>query len=111
MGAWLGMVALFTGFQMKITSVRVNCDLDRGRGRKDNGQLIAFASIVFDGEFVVSHIRIIKNETGKIVVSMPSRQSASGQYRDLAYPITSSARERLDAAVIAELKRSSADVV
>lgn len=96
---------------MKITSVRVNCDLDRNDSRKDNEHLIAFASIIFDGVFVVSHIRVTKNETGKVVVSMPSRQVRSGQYKDVAYPVTNGARFLIDSAIIAEIRKINAGLV
>lgn len=79
----------------------MNIELDRSKARKDSSELIAFASIVIEKVFVVSNIRVIRSDNGKIIVSMPSRQSPSGQYRDVAYPIEAAFRTHIDQSVMA----------
>ena len=84
---------------MKITEVRISlCNEDR---------LKAFANVTFDDEFVVRGLKIIEGRSG-LFVSMPSRRRSNGTYQDIAHPITSDMRARLESDVIstyeAELK-------
>jgi stage V sporulation protein G len=85
---------------MNITSVRVSIAMNKNKSRPDSSEVMAFASIVFDNILVISKIRVIKSETGKIIVSMPSSRSPSGEYRDLAYPIDQNLRTHIDKMVI-----------
>ena len=76
---------------MKITEVRISlCDEDR---------LKAFANVTFDDEFVVRGLKIIEGRNG-LFVSMPSRRRSNGTYQDIAHPITSDMRARLESEVI-----------
>ncbi len=77
---------------MKITEVRISlCDEDR---------LKAFANVTFDSEFVVRGLKVIEGRNG-LFVSMPSRRRSDGTYQDIAHPITSEMRSKLEAEVIA----------
>lgn len=76
---------------MKITEVRISlCNEDR---------LKAFANVTFDDEFVVRGLKIIEGRNG-LFVSMPSRRRSNGTYQDIAHPITSDMRARLESEVI-----------
>ena len=80
---------------MKITEVRISlCDEDR---------LKAFANVTFDDEFVVRGLKIIEGRNG-LFVSMPSRRRSNGTYQDIAHPITSDMRARLESEVISTYK-------
>jgi stage V sporulation protein G len=63
----------------------------------------AIASITIDDEFVVHDLRVVEGEKG-LFVAMPSRKLPNGDFRDIAHPINSETRERIQAAVIAEYK-------
>mgnify|MGYP004461670749 FL=1 len=54
----------------------------------------AVVSITIDEEFVVHDIKIIEGEKG-LFIAMPSRKAADGEYRDIAHPINSSTREKI----------------
>lgn len=69
--------------------------------RKD---IIASGSIVLDGVLVIANIRVVRLQNGKTVVAMPSRQIATGEYKDLVYPISPALRVIIDTAVIAALE-------
>jgi stage V sporulation protein G len=84
---------------LEITEVRVK----RVSGES---KLRAMASIVFDGAFVVRDIRILESDKG-LFVAMPSRKGASGEYYDIAYPITAEAREAIVNRVLQEYQRAS----
>jgi stage V sporulation protein G len=59
----------------------------------------AVASITFDDEFVVHDIRVIEGQNG-LFAAMPSRKTPEGEFRDVAHPITSQAREMIQNAVL-----------
>ena len=67
---------------MEITDVRV-------RKVALDGKMRAIVSITLDNEFVVHDIKVIEGE----FVAMPSRKSATGEYRDIAHPINSETRD------------------
>ncbi|MCL5291725.1 MAG: septation regulator SpoVG [Actinobacteria bacterium] len=64
----------------------------------------AIASITIDDEFVVHDLRIVEGERG-LFVAMPSRKLPNGEFRDIAHPINSETRERIQVAVLAEYKQ------
>ena len=73
---------------MQITDVRIR------RVTKEEGKMKAFVSIIIDEEFVVHDIKIIEGEKG-LFIAMPSRKTADGEYRDIAHPINSETRARI----------------
>ncbi len=72
---------------MKITDVRV-------RKTTKEGKMRAVVSITLDDEFVIHDIKVIEGERG-LFIAMPSKKSADGEYRDIAHPINSATREKL----------------
>lgn len=79
---------------MEITDVRMRIVHTEGRMR-------AIASITIDQEFVVHDIRVIEGNNG-IFVAMPSKRTPDGEFRDIAHPITSGTREKIQSAVLHE---------
>ncbi len=77
---------------MKVTDVRL-------RRMQPGGKMRAYASVTLDDEFVVHEMRIIDGPRG-LFVAMPSRRSADGEFRDIAHPITSEARQYIQTAVL-----------
>ena len=63
------------------------------------GKLKAIVSITLDNEFVVHDIKVIEGEKG-LFIAMPSKKSADGEFRDIAHPINSSARERIQSTIL-----------
>ena len=72
---------------MQITDVRV-------RRVTKAGKMRAIVSITIDNEFVIHDIKVIEGEKG-LFIAMPSRKSADGEYRDIAHPINSETRQRI----------------
>lgn len=54
----------------------------------------AIVSVTIDDEFVVHDIKVIEGEKG-LFIAMPSRRSTDGEYRDIAHPINSTTRQKL----------------
>ena len=77
---------------MQITDVRV-------RKVTKEGKMKAVVSITLDNEFVVHDIKVIEGEKG-LFIAMPSRKAADGEYRDIAHPINSETRERIQSIIL-----------
>ena len=72
---------------MQITDVRI-------RKVEKEGKMKAVVSITIDEEFVVHDIKVIDGEKG-LFIAMPSRKAADGEYRDIAHPINSDTRNKI----------------
>lgn len=68
----------------------------------------AVVSITLDDEFVVHDIKVIEGEKG-LFIAMPSRKSSDGEYRDIAHPINSGTRERLQDLILEEYEKAVSD--
>lgn len=63
------------------------------------GKMKAVVSITIDNEFVVHDIKIIEGDKG-LFIAMPSRRTGDGEYRDIAHPINSVTRERIQKLIL-----------
>lgn len=77
---------------MNITDVRV-------RKVTKEGKMKAVVSITLDDEFVVHDIKVIDGEKG-LFIAMPSKKSADGEYRDIAHPINSDTRDKIQRIIL-----------
>ena len=77
---------------MQITDVRV-------RKVAKEGKLKAVVSITMDEEFVVHDIKVIDGEKG-LFIAMPSKKAVDGEYRDIAHPINSETREKIQSIIL-----------
>ena len=77
---------------MQVTDVRV-------RKLTKEGKMRAVVSVTFDNEFVVHDIKIIEGEKG-LFIAMPSKKATDGVYRDIAHPINSESRDRLQQIIL-----------
>ena len=77
---------------MQITDVRI-------RKVEKEGKMKAIVSITIDDEFVVHDIKVIDGEKG-LFIAMPSRKAADGEYRDIAHPINSDTRSKIQQIIL-----------
>lgn len=77
---------------MQITDVRI-------RKVEKEGKMKAVVSITIDEEFVVHDIKVIEGDKG-LFIAMPSRKAADGEYRDIAHPINSETRDRIQRIIL-----------
>ena len=75
-----------------ITDVRI-------RKVEKEGKMKAVVSITIDEEFVVHDIKVIDGEKG-LFIAMPSRKAANGEYRDIAHPINSDTRNKIQQIIL-----------
>ena len=77
---------------MQITDIRV-------RKITKEAKMKAVVSVTFDEIFVVHDIKVIEGEKG-LFIAMPSRRSGDGEYRDIAHPINSEMRDKLQKEIL-----------
>ena len=87
---------------MEVTDVRL-------RRINTEGRMRASASITFNGEFVVHDIRVIDGNNG-LFVAMPSKRTPDGEFRDIAHPINSNTRAKIQDAVLEAYRRAGEEV-
>ena len=85
---------------MQITDVRI-------RKVEKEGKMKAVVSITIDEEFVVHDIKVIEGEKG-LFIAMPSRKATDGEYRDIAHPINSETRERIQRLILEKYEETLA---
>lgn len=82
---------------MKVTDVRI-------RKIATEGKMKAVVSVTFDDQFVVHDIKIIEGQNG-LFIAMPSKKMADGEFRDIAHPINSETRKKIQDAVFEEYEK------
>ncbi|MDU1414298.1 MAG: septation regulator SpoVG [Clostridium sp.] len=82
---------------MIITDVRI-------RKITTEGKMKAIVSITLDNEFVVHDIKIIEGQSGNFI-AMPSRRTPDGEFKDIAHPINTETREKIQKAILEEYEK------
>ncbi len=77
---------------MEITDIRI-------KKVEGENKLKAYASVTFDDSFVIHNIKVIQGNTG-LFIAMPSRRTRSGEMKDVAHPINSQFREKIQNAIL-----------
>ena len=77
---------------MKITDVRV-------RKLTDEGKMKCIVSLTFDNLFVVHDIKVIEGHNG-LFIAMPSRKTPDGEFKDIAHPINTDTREKIQTSIL-----------
>lgn len=84
---------------MKISDVRIRIV------KKDDNKLKAVASITIDECFVVHDIKVIEGREG-LFISMPSRKTPDGEYKDIVHPINTETREQIRDAILVAYEKA-----
>lgn len=77
---------------MTITDVRI-------RKIATEGKMKAVVSVTFDNEFVVHDIKVIEGQNG-LFIAMPSRKTPDGEFKDIAHPINTDTREKIQNSIL-----------
>ena len=77
---------------MTITDVRI-------RKIATEGKMKAIVSVTFDNEFVVHDIKVIEGQNG-LFIAMPSRKTPDGEFKDIAHPINTDTREKMQSSIL-----------
>lgn len=86
---------------MQITDVRV-------RKLTKEGKMRAVVSVTIDNEFVVHDIKVIEGDKG-LFIAMPSKKATDGEYRDIAHPINSETRDKLQQVILEKYEQTMAE--
>ena len=81
---------------MEITEVRVF--------PVDEEKLKAYVTITLDGCFVVRDLKVIHG-SGGLFVAMPAKRRKDGSFKDIAHPLNTETRERMERVILAEYER------
>lgn len=88
---------------MNITDIRI-------KNVSTDSRMKAIVSVTFDNEFVVHDIKIIEGQD-KLFTAMPSRKTPEGEYKDIAHPINSDMRTKLEEEILAKYQEMLKDDV
>ncbi|MFH1541387.1 MAG: SpoVG family protein [Elusimicrobiota bacterium] len=81
---------------MEITEIKVFL--------KEEERLRAYVAMTFDNSFVVRNMKIV-NVNDKLIISMPSRKMKDGSHKDIAHPINTEMRQKIEKAIIAAYEK------
>ncbi len=84
---------------LKISDIRVRII------KKDDSKLKAVASMTIDECFVIHDIKIVEGTQGYFI-SMPSRKTADGEYKDTVHPLNTETRNQIESAILAEFEKA-----
>lgn len=77
---------------MEITDIRI-------RRLEGSNKMKAIVSITIDDEFVLHDIKVVDGEKG-LFIAMPSKKTSDGEYRDIAHPIKTETRNRIQNVIL-----------
>ena len=80
---------------MQISEVRL-------KKREGDSRFLASGSITFEGQFVVSGIKVRRSNEGHLFVAYPSWKNSDGEYKDVCFPMTKTLREDITTQVLAK---------
>ena len=84
---------------MEITEVRVFPVTEE--------RLKAYVTITLDNCFVVRDLKVINGNTG-LFVAMPAKRRKDGTFKDIAHPLNSDTREKMEKIILSEYERELA---
>ena len=87
---------------MKISDIRIRIV------EKDESKLKAVASFTIDDCFVVHDVKVIEGKEG-CFISMPSKKTPDGEYKDIVHPINTETREEISNQVLEAYKNAPRD--
>lgn len=79
---------------MQVTELRI-------RKVTSEGKLKAYVTVTFDNCFVVHNVKIIEGKDG-LFIAMPSKKTSTGEYKDVAHPISLEFRTELQNKILDE---------
>ena len=77
---------------MEITDIRI-------RKVEAEGKLKAYVTVTFDDSFVVHNVKVIEGDSG-VFIAMPSRKTRKGEFKDVAHPINTEFRNKMQLQIL-----------
>ncbi|MGZ6081669.1 MAG: septation regulator SpoVG [Myxococcaceae bacterium] len=73
----------------------------------DEEKLTAYVTITLDACFVVRDLKVIQGSAG-LFVAMPAKKRKDGTYKDIAHPLNTDMRARMERVILDRYERSTA---
>ena len=70
-----------------------------------DGRLRAIVSVTLDDAIALHDIKVIEGEKG-LFIAMPSKKALDGEYRDIAHPINSDTRNRIQSMILEKYEQA-----
>jgi stage V sporulation protein G len=70
-------------------------------------KLKAYVTITLDNCFVIRDLKVIHGNGG-LFIAMPAKRRKDGTFKDIAHPLNSETRERMEARILEEYERELA---
>ncbi len=83
---------------MNITDVRIRKILAEGKMK-------AIVSVTLEDSLVIHDVKVVDGQNG-LFVAMPSRKMPTGEFRDIAHPISQEARDVLQTKVLEKYREA-----
>ncbi|HWV39904.1 MAG TPA: septation regulator SpoVG [Vulgatibacter sp.] len=71
----------------------------------DEDKLKAYVTVTLDGCFIVRDVKVIQGTAG-LFVAMPAKRRRDGSFRDIAHPLNSETRDRMEAVILDEYDKA-----
>ena len=72
----------------------------------DEEKLKAYVTITLDNCFVIRDLKVINGTTG-LFIAMPAKRRKDGTYKDIAHPLNTDMRERIERKILDEYDRQT----
>jgi stage V sporulation protein G len=72
----------------------------------DEEKLKAYVTITLDACFVVHDLKVIQGSAG-LFVAMPAKKRKDGTYKDIAHPLNTDMRARMERVILDQYERST----
>ncbi|RPH70994.1 MAG: septation regulator SpoVG [Myxococcaceae bacterium] len=73
----------------------------------DEEKLKAYVTITLDDCFVVRDLKVIQGSAG-LFIAMPAKKRKDGTYKDIAHPLNTDMRARMERVILDQYERSTA---
>jgi len=70
----------------------------------DEEKLKAYVTITLDNCFVIRDLKVINGNTG-LFIAMPAKRRKDGTYRDIAHPLNTTTRDRMEKTILLAYER------
>lgn len=67
-------------------------------------KLKAYVTITLDGCFVIRDLKVIHGTAG-LFIAMPAKRRKDGSYKDIAHPLNTDMRERMERTILGEYEK------
>lgn len=79
---------------MRLTKVDINIAVRADRN------FVAYVNVVFDSEFKVRGLRVVRRPDETLLLLMPSMPTKAGDFKDVCHPITPDLRQHIESVVL-----------